>query len=532
MNLNRPRQRTILLIVNLLVLVIPLAGIGVLRIYETELLRRTEAELISQVALIEAQYREALRQEIDDAGLTASLGTYGLAVEVKWPENVEAMFRPIPIDIDLSREVVHPAQTDPEPPRGAIDPLARRVGARHEAMLLDAQKVTLSGMRIMDTRGNVVASTSPSERHMSVFHHAEVQRALDGEVAKILRRRRVIPEAPTMTGLSRDASLRIFIAIPVVLDGRVVGAVAAWRTPISLLKGIYDNRLIFGGLLALILLAALTVTGLTSFYIGRPIRHLIDQTERIAHGEASAQEPIKKPGTFEIQQLSQAMAEMARTLDNRALYIKTFARNVSHEFKTPLTAIRGTVELLQDHIDGMEPEERDNFLAILDADAHRLERLVGRLLELARADVQRPTQEALEIGPVLEAMAESARDEDFDIELEVPDASVGVLMENEVLESILSNFFVNSKQHGASTLAVAMTTEDGSVSITMSDDGPGISEGNASKIFDEFFTTARDTGGTGLGLSIVRVLVEAHGGRVEFVPSEDGATFRLTLPTA
>lgn len=522
------------MIVNILVLVMPIAAIGVLGIYETELLRRTESELISQVALIEAQYREALREEIEASGLSASLGHYGIAVDAAWASSATNQFRPILPALDPGRDTIYPPQGDPEPPRGAVDPIAQKVGARQQEVLREAQKITLSGMRIVDIDGNVVASTSTSEQNMSVFHHEEIERALRGEVVKLMRERGRLPAVSPLAGLSRQTRMRIFIAKPVVLEGRVVGAVAAWRTPMNLGKGLYENRFVFGGLLAVILLGGLTITGLTAFYIGWPIRRLINQTEEIAAGDSDARKPIRKPGTFEVQQLSQAMAEMATTLESRALYIKTFARNVSHEFKTPLTTIRGTVELLQDHIEEMEPEKREEFLAILDADAYRLERLVGRLLELARAYVQRPTGEALAIEPILERMCRGAGDGDFIVTLHLSDEAIDVSMEEEVFESIVSNFLVNARQHGASKLDVRVDVDDGKGSFTMlfSDDGPGISEGNAEKVFEDFFTTARDAGGTGLGLSIVRTLVTAHEGQVKHVPTVHGATFRLVLPLA
>ncbi|KAK0358605.1 hypothetical protein LTR94_034755, partial [Friedmanniomyces endolithicus] len=81
---------------------------------------------------------------------------------------------------------------------------------------------------------------------------------------------------------------------------------------------------------------------------------------------------------------------MAEAVDRRSRYLRDFAAAVSHEFKTPLAGIQGAVELLQDHGDDMEPDQRRRFLGNIDSDARRLSDLVTRLLDLARADMARP----------------------------------------------------------------------------------------------------------------------------------------------
>ncbi|MBA2662126.1 MAG: HAMP domain-containing histidine kinase, partial [Bradymonadaceae bacterium] len=388
----------------------------------------------------------------------------------------------------------------------------------------------MSGMRVVDVNANVVASTQQDERKASVHHHPDVQAALAGEFVKILRERDITPEPASLHGLARNTRIRVVVAVPLTIDERVVGAVVAWRTPISLPKGLYENRVVFGTLLGLFLFGVFSITALTSLYIGRPIKRLIDHTERVTLGAKSATEPIQKPGTFEIQQLSETVAQMAATLESRADYIKAFARNVSHEFKTPLTSIRGTVELLQDHLDTMSPEQRDEFLAMLDADALRLQRLVARLLELARADVARPGQDSTDVVALLGQMQTERTSGDFTVALSAPVERVWVKMGDEALRSVISNLIVNAQQHGATRTDITIEPEDESVAIVVADDGPGISAANAEKVFDEFFTTARDKGGTGLGLSIVRALLNAHGGEVELLESERGATFCVRLP--
>src|SRR5690554_2056537 len=339
----RPRLRTILLWVNLIVLLMPLVAVVALRIYETELTRRTEAEVLSQAALIKASYEQALRDELGDD--LSALERNGDGVQAKWPTNIEDRFRPVPIGMDLRRAQIFPPVDGPQPPGGPVLAAALRAGARVEPVLIEAQKMTLSGMRVVDLHGNVLASSQEKERGFSVGHHVDVKRALGGEFVKVLRARAVMPKAWSITGLARNSGMQVVVSIPVFMDGRVVGAVTAWRTPIGLMRGIYENRSIFAVLLALFLMGVLAITALTSVYIGRPIRRLMAQTERVADGSEGTTDAIAKPGTYEVQKLSESVAKMADTLQSRAEYIRTFATNVSHEFKTPLTTIRGTVEL-------------------------------------------------------------------------------------------------------------------------------------------------------------------------------------------
>ena len=100
--------------------------------------------------------------------------------------------------------------------------------------------------------------------------------------------------------------------------------------------------------------------------------------------------PLTRPGTAEVGELSSAVSQLASTLEERADYIQNFANHVSHEFKAPVTSIRGAVELLSEHDNSMSAQQRQQFLRNLNKDALRLQRLTSQLLNLARADVTTP----------------------------------------------------------------------------------------------------------------------------------------------
>jgi len=349
----------------------------------------------------------------------------------------------------------------------------------------------------------------------------------------VLRWRGTDKPPPPLDSISRGTRIRVFVGLPIVHHDRVIGAVLMVRTPGNVWQALYGKREALAIGAAVLLAVVLAIALLASFTIGRPIRALREQARRAAAGELGAMAPLAHPGTREIEELSESVATMAQTLEARARYIRDFAAQVSHEFKTPLAAIQGSVELLRDHAGTMSREERLRFLGILDNDARRLERLVRRLLDLARAEVMQPAAEACDAATVARAVAERHRPE-LSVELDLPEAPVRAAIAEDVLEAVLSNLLDNVRTHaGAGASArVECHVRDGAVAIVVSDSGPGISPGNTARVFEPFFTTARDRGGTGLGLSIARALLRAHRGELALVPSERGARFRLQVPEA
>lgn len=531
----RPRLGTILILIHLVILVLPLGGIAVLRVYESALIRQTESELIAQGVFVSAAYR-TLFERATKSALGVALAEYGhAATHVEPKANPEGPWRPRLVKLDLASDPVLPAPPDPEVTGQAPDPIARIVGRELEPVLRDAQVTTLAGMRVVDHRGVIVATTG-SDLGRSMRNQEEAQRALRGEYVSLMRRRGSNAPPPPLDSISRGARIRVAVAVPILREGRVLGAVTLLRTPSNIQHAIRGKRRELAWAGAGLLMIVLSLSLFTALTVGRPVRALIAQTRRAARGEPNAVTPLKRPGTREIAELSETIAAMARTLEERARYIRDFAAHVSHEFKTPLTSIRGTVELMRDHGADMVPAERERFLALLESDAERLERLVRRLLELARADMAAVNAEVThtELRPVLEALANRYRERGLAVQVELPAEPLAVRHNAETLDSILASLLDNVRQHagpGASAV-VRACRESGEVALEVADDGVGISANHAARVFEPFFTTARGAGNTGLGLSIVRSLLQAHGGRIALKPVAKGTCFEIVLPPA
>lgn len=533
----RPKLRTILLTLNLLVLLLPLGGIAILRLYESELVKQTESELISQAALTAAMFRDTYLKQI------AALRSKGHIVDLASLGNVPefhsdselAEFMPLPPQLDLARSRIRPPAPLADLPTTPPDLPALISGSLLNPILADAKKIVLSGIRIVDHNGIVVA-TSNTETGLSLAAREEVAKTLRGWQSTLVRRRNSDEQPPSLTSISRRGRLRVFVALPVVIEGRVVGAVVASRTPLDVPKALFLIRSHLFKMVLVVVLVVLAMSALVAYYINRPVRALIRQAERLKNGDAGGAEPLHNPGIQEVARLSEAIVQMAATLEERSGYIKTFATNVSHEFKTPLTSIHGAVEILKDHFQGMSQAERENFLGIIDSETGRLERLVRRLLDLARADTVSPGEERTDACDILESLAQRYRGQGLWLDVVCSDSACGIRMGHEAFESVVSNMIENARQHGGDgvqirILAHVVRTNDGRVFVLdIHDNGPGISVGNRDKVFRPFFTTARESGGSGLGLSIVQALLHAHGGSISLESSDAGACFRVRVP--
>lgn len=525
--MTRPHLRTILWTLTTAVLVTPLVGIFGLRIYDTELIRQTETELITQAAFAQAAYRQAYAACVKASGRDPK--TAGIAAEIVPTIEVspdgERRFRPIPPTLNMRTDKILEESPDPLPSAAVPDACGIDSGRQIAPLLIEAQEVTLAGIRVVDSRGVIVASTRTPDIGRE-WKTEEVARGLTGHVVKQVRSRMSDHPDPPLDSLSRRGAVRLFVAVPVWLGERIIGVVVVSRTPVSLQKALYTNRTLFLILFAVIVLVSLLLSTLASWAIARPVRGLLRQIRAIETGEPS--HPVNAPGTAEFAQLSQAMARMDEALRQRNTYVQNFARNVSHEFKTPLTSIRGAVELLQE-FDEMPLEKRAAFLANIEADAARLDRLVTRLHELARAETTRGGQERTDVLEVGEQLVREFIERGVEVTITGENATTAV--PREVVDSMIRNLVENARTHGNPPVVVSIKRNDTAINIDVEDRGEGVSQNNREHIFDTFFTTARDSGGTGLGLSIVRAMAIQHGGTVELLDTRV-TTFRLVLPLA
>jgi signal transduction histidine kinase len=320
---------------------------------------------------------------------------------------------------------------------------------------------------------------------------------------------------------------------PGTKDETTIGAivVATPKTSVNSLVSPLIGRLAIAGLLGLLVAAML------AWYLSRrmvrPILQLSDAVDAVAAGRYDVMVP-NAPG--ELGHLSARIGEMAHRLGEVEEMERNFLMSVSHELRTPLTAIRGHVSALLDEGVVVDPESRQQSLETVEAEAQRLERLVGDILDLAKLDTHRFTvlTEEVDMAQLLDQAFERYREEaqrrSIDYRQEVRDRPVIISDGDRVLQvvgNLLSNAFKATPDGGSISLELAR--QNGTVHVSVEDNGPGIPQEARERLFRPF--VSGNAGGTGLGLAIAKEISTALGGRI-ILQSEvgKGSRFELVLP--
>jgi len=290
-------------------------------------------------------------------------------------------------------------------------------------------------------------------------------------------------------------------------------------------------------------------TALIAFIVFGPARRRLKDvqaaTERLGGGDLSARAP--ESGGDEVTALARAFNKMAEELAIRARALEAsdnarrqLLADVSHELMTPLTAMRGYIETLSMSELNLDDKTRERYLAIVTEETHRLEQIIGDLLDLARLEGGGTTirRDRVEVAGLFSRV--SARHEremaqrTIRLVQNVDPAADHVTGDRDRLEQALQNLAANALRHtpdgGAITLSSAATADG--ILLTVRDTGPGIPQEHLPLIFDRFYkadASRKAAGGSGLGLSIVKTIVERHGGTIS-ARNDGGAVFEIRLP--
>jgi len=278
----------------------------------------------------------------------------------------------------------------------------------------------------------------------------------------------------------------------------------------------------------------------------KPLTSVEETAEAFARGDFSARLPEARSDT-EVGRLTSALNQMLQRIEESFAVkvaseekLRRFVADASHELRTPLTAIRGFAELhRQGAIQG--EEKTSELVRRIEQESVRMSSLVEDLLLLARLDQSREmTMEPVDVTTVIKEAIASARaaGPDHEISVELPSDDLFVLGDSLRIHQVIANLLANARIHtpAGTKISVQAHQDDLGTYISVSDDGPGLSEESQKKIFERFYRAdpsrvRNGVEGTGLGLSIVDAVMNAHGGEVR-VQSElgKGATFTLFFP--
>lgn len=501
-----PSIRYFLLTANAFLLLLPIGAVVFLRLWDKHLVRVTEERLIAESVAVAAAWRAhlAAHAPVTDAGRVA-------------------------IDVPAARlaegyEILPPSQDHSERASRGNDP---GVASQFASELIGGAGATGSEVSILDDVGCVVSSSQPSLASWCVGTRPEVREALAGRYTAAVRRRSPDDVAGDTEGRP-SGRVRVFTALPISAPDGTRGVVYMSRASSSPLEAVWTLRRTIIVALVGCLFIMVAISLFLSWAISRPVWAITRAAEAVARGEPRT--GFRTTGLIpaEVHVLAGALERMTDQLDARARYVAEFATQVSHELKTPLTSIRGAVELVRDDWQHMEEQQRSRFLSNIEADVDRTLRLVQRLLQLARIEHSADEVDEIELRSFLTRLVERYGDR---VELSFSKPPPMIAMNSDHLESAITNLVDNGLRYGGDrpVRVEASSGGDGRLVVKVRDRGPGISEGNRRRVFERFFTTERDRGGTGLGLAIVRAIAESRGGSVAFEAGSTGTTFTLVV---
>jgi two-component system sensor histidine kinase MprB len=263
----------------------------------------------------------------------------------------------------------------------------------------------------------------------------------------------------------------------------------------------------------------------------RPVRRFTEAVEDIARTERL--EPIAITGDDEIARLSSAFNAMVAALAASQARQRTLLADAGHELRTPLTSLRTNLDLLgqADREGGLPDQARTELLTDVRAQIEELSTLVGDLVELARDEPLSRAVESTDLAEITARAVQRVRRRAPGITFEVKLQSWYVVGEPQGLERAVTNLLDNAVKWSPANGTITVTLSDGGLTVT--DQGPGISDQDLPHVFERFYrsTEARTTPGSGLGLAIVRQAAERHGGRVAVGHSAaGGAEFWFGIP--
>jgi signal transduction histidine kinase len=303
----------------------------------------------------------------------------------------------------------------------------------------------------------------------------------------------------------------------------------------DLSRQIRELHLFVGAFLALLVLISFLLLVFSIRYLVRPIKRLTKATEQMTAGDYSV--TVATTGQDEIGELSSRFDEMAQAVAKSDAERKTFVANVSHEFQSPLTTIKGYAGQLEQTA---ESDDRAKLVTI-GQEAARMAELTRQLLVLARLDEGRqlarhPVLLGQAIQATLQTLSYQLDEQDIAVALTVPDDTV-ILANEMALDQIFQNIIRNALHVSTDGQLISIQTETAgsTVTVRISDEGPGMAPDMIEHAFERFYQgdASRGATGTGLGLAIVQETIHQLGGTVRIESRLGmGTTFVLTFPQA
>ncbi len=337
-------------------------------------------------------------------------------------------------------------------------------------------------------------------------------------------------QVPERDQVDTDRGPIRYLAVPLESGGEI-GGVFVVAIALDARFGFVDGVIRVGALvLGSILLISSAIAWIAAGEVLKPLRLLTETARSISDTDLSARIPVE--GDDEIAALAVTFNDMLDRLEDAFATQRRFADDAGHELRTPITVIRGQLEVLGD-----DPKERDETIRLVTGELDRMSRIVEDLLVLAKSE----QPDFIEVHPIdlaefvdelaVKASALSERP----VTVAANDHAV-VSGDRERLTQAVMNLARNAIEHTPATAEVTLGAQSNGelTRIWVRDTGPGIPDVDRTRLFERFArgqVGRRRTGGAGLGLSIVKTIAEGHGGDVELESGDGGTTFTIVIPT-
>jgi two-component system sensor histidine kinase ChvG len=345
--------------------------------------------------------------------------------------------------------------------------------------------------------------------------YAEVATALGGSPSTLVR-------------VNERGESIVSVAVPIQRFKAVLGVLLLSTRPGEVDKIVSAERIAILRVFAVAAGVTVVLSILLAGTIAGPVRRLAEAAERVRHGVKSRQAiPDFSDRSDEIGHLSGALRDMTEALFKRIEAIESFAADVAHELKNPLTSLRSAVETLPL---AKTETARERLLAVIQHDVRRLDRLISDISDASRldAELQREQAEPVDLVRLLGAVVAVANGVDrgdgvrikLSTPIGLPAAALVVDGHDSRLGQVVTNLVENARSFSppGGEVRVTLRRARNDVEISVEDDGPGIPDHALSRIFERFYTDRPEDQGfgqnSGLGLSISKQIVEAHGGRI------------------
>lgn len=400
------------------------------------------------------------------------------------------------------------------------------------------------GPGVVEFLYDLIEPLLPAGRKLSLYVDYPLQQARDYPEAMAA----LAGSAGAIERMTGDGTPHISVAIPVVRFRKVLGALVLSVEARDIDQAIRAERLAILEVFAV----ALAVTVLLSFFlartIARPVHRLAEAADQVKAGRG---ERIAIPNFSrrrdEIGDLSVALEAMTKALYGRIDAIESFAADVAHELKNPLSSIRSAVEAWNRT---SNPDSRRRLAEIIEIDVRRLDKLISEISDASRLDAEmaRDRRHSVALDALLKGLVETYADLDregwpaFTLSVASEAQGMAIVASGEQIGRVFRNLLDNAASFSppeAGEVRVFLTREGDELVTRVEDDGPGIPDEALDRIFERFYTERPNEqigSHSGLGLAIVRQIVEGHDGSIVASNRRDetgavaGACFTVRLP--